>query len=101
LGSRGKLIYEFEASLDYRVSSRTARDTQRNPVWKNSKQTNKQTNKQQKKTNVVLDICSEFILLYCKDTFQNTASTVIFLLGARLPSNLLIIYTNVKGGITE
>jgi len=36
-------LCEFEASLVYRVSSRTARDTQRNPV---SKQTNKdQANK--------------------------------------------------------
>jgi hypothetical protein len=32
LGGRGRRITEFEASLDYRVSSRTARATQRNPV---------------------------------------------------------------------
>jgi hypothetical protein len=32
LGGRGRRISEFEASLVYRVSSRTARDTQRNPV---------------------------------------------------------------------
>jgi hypothetical protein len=39
-------MYEFEASLVYKVSSRTARATQRNPVSKNkNKQTNKQTNK--------------------------------------------------------
>jgi hypothetical protein len=31
------------------VSSRTARATQRNPVWKNQKQTNKQTKKQKQK----------------------------------------------------
>jgi hypothetical protein len=37
---------EFEASLVYRVSSRTARATQRNPVSKNQKNKNKQTNKQ-------------------------------------------------------
>jgi hypothetical protein len=35
----GRQISEFEASLVYRVSSRTARATQRNPVLK--KQTNK------------------------------------------------------------
>ena len=40
---RGRWISEFEASLVYRVSSRTARATQRNPVSKNK---NKQTNKQ-------------------------------------------------------
>jgi hypothetical protein len=34
LGSRGRWISEFEASLVYRVSSRTARATQRNPVSK-------------------------------------------------------------------
>jgi hypothetical protein len=35
--SRGRLISRFEASLIYRVSSRTARATQRNPVSKNQK----------------------------------------------------------------
>jgi hypothetical protein len=44
-GRRGKRISEFEASLVYKVSSRTARAAQRNPVSKNKKQTNKQTNK--------------------------------------------------------
>ena len=39
LGGRGRRISEFEASLVYRVNSRTARATQRNPVLK---QTNKQ-----------------------------------------------------------
>jgi hypothetical protein len=51
LGGRGRQISEFEASLLYKVSSRTARATQRNPVskktkTKQNKQTNKQTNKQ-------------------------------------------------------
>jgi hypothetical protein len=36
-------ISEFEASLVYKVSSRTARAIQRNPVLKNNKQTNEQT----------------------------------------------------------
>jgi hypothetical protein len=40
LGGRGRQISEFEDSLVYRVSSRTARATQRNPVSKN-KQTKK------------------------------------------------------------
>jgi hypothetical protein len=50
LGGRGRRISEFETSLVYRVSSRTARATQRNPVSKNktNKQTNKQTTKQNK-----------------------------------------------------
>jgi hypothetical protein len=38
LEGRGRWISEFEASLVYRVSSRTARATQRNPV--SEKQTN-------------------------------------------------------------
>jgi hypothetical protein len=45
LGGRGRQISEFEASLIYKVSSRTARAIQRNPVSKNNIKT-KQTNKQ-------------------------------------------------------
>jgi hypothetical protein len=40
LGGRGRQISEFKTSLVYKVSSRTARTTQRNPGSKN-KQTNK------------------------------------------------------------
>jgi hypothetical protein len=56
LGGRGRQISEFQASLVYRVNSRTARATQRNPVSKN-KQTNK-TKQQQK-----LSILSEDITI--------------------------------------
>ena len=42
-------ISEFEASLVYRVSYRTARATQRTPVSKNRKQTNKKTKQTNKK----------------------------------------------------
>jgi hypothetical protein len=42
LGGRGRRISEFQASLVYKVSSRTARAIQRNPVSKKNKQTNKQ-----------------------------------------------------------
>jgi hypothetical protein len=46
LGGRGRWISEFEASLVYKVSSRTVTAIQRNPVLKNKKQkTNKQTKK--------------------------------------------------------
>jgi uncharacterized protein (DUF2252 family) len=44
LGGRGRWISEFKASLVYKMSSRTARAIQRNPVSK------KQTNKKQNKT---------------------------------------------------
>jgi hypothetical protein len=47
LGGRGRWISEFEASLVYRVSSRTARVIQRNPV---SKKQNKTKQKQKQKT---------------------------------------------------
>jgi hypothetical protein len=38
LGGRGRQISKFEASLVYRVGSRTARATQRNLISKNLKQ---------------------------------------------------------------
>jgi hypothetical protein len=40
LGGRGRWISEFEASLVYKVSSRTARAIQRNPVLKNNNNNN-------------------------------------------------------------
>jgi hypothetical protein len=46
LGGKGRWNSEFKASLVYKVSSRTARAIQRNPVSKIQKQTNKQINKQ-------------------------------------------------------
>jgi hypothetical protein len=48
LGGRGRQISEFKASLVYRVSSRTARATQRNPVSKNK---NKNRKKKKEKRN--------------------------------------------------
>jgi hypothetical protein len=42
-GGRGRRISEFEASLVYKVSSRTARAIQRNPVPKNQKTKQKKT----------------------------------------------------------
>jgi hypothetical protein len=49
LGGRDKRISEFEASLVYKVSSRTARAIQRKPVLKN-KNKNKQKKKPKNKT---------------------------------------------------
>jgi hypothetical protein len=46
-GSRGRRIYEFQAILVYKVSSRTARAIQRNPV---SLKKNKNKTKQTKQT---------------------------------------------------
>jgi hypothetical protein len=56
LGGRGRQISEFEASLVYKVSSRTARPIQRNPVSKTKTKTktkkskNKKTKTKQNKT---------------------------------------------------
>jgi hypothetical protein len=49
LGGRGRQISEFKASLDYRESSRTARDIQRNPVLENNKIKRKRKTKKKKK----------------------------------------------------
>jgi hypothetical protein len=43
LGGRGRRISEIKVSLVYRVSSRTARVIQRNPVSKNQKKKKKRT----------------------------------------------------------
>ena len=45
MGGRGRQISEFKASLVYKVSARTARATQRNPVSKNQKQNNNNNRK--------------------------------------------------------
>jgi hypothetical protein len=51
LEGRGRWIAEFEASLVYRVSSRTARATQRNPA---SKKQNKTKQRKQNKSYFIL-----------------------------------------------
>jgi hypothetical protein len=43
--------FEFEASLVYRVSSRTAKATQRNPVSKNQKKKKKKKERKKRKRN--------------------------------------------------
>jgi hypothetical protein len=42
LRGRGRCISEFKASLVYKVSSRTARATQRNPVSNNQREKKKE-----------------------------------------------------------
>jgi hypothetical protein len=48
LGGRGRQISEFEASLVYKVSSRTARAIKRNPVSKKQNKTKQNKTKQNK-----------------------------------------------------
>jgi BRCT domain type II-containing protein len=52
LGSRGRWISEFEASLVYSLSSRTSRVIQRNPV--SEKQTNEQHQKKKIQINTII-----------------------------------------------
>jgi hypothetical protein len=54
LGGRGRRISEFEASLVYKVSSKTARATQRNPV---SEKKNKE--KKGKEMPAFASVCSK------------------------------------------
>jgi hypothetical protein len=49
LGGKGRWISEFEASLVYKVSSRTARTIQRNPVSKNQTKRKKEKEKEKEK----------------------------------------------------
>jgi hypothetical protein len=49
LEGRGRRITEFEASLVYKVSFRTARAIQRNPVSKNQKKKKKERKERKKK----------------------------------------------------
>jgi hypothetical protein len=54
LGGRGRWISEFEASLVYKVISRTSRATQRNPVSeKRKKKRKKRKEKKRKKSNLL------------------------------------------------
>jgi hypothetical protein len=48
-GGRGRQISEFEPSLVYKVSSRTVRAIQRNPVSKNQRGKKKEKKKRRKK----------------------------------------------------
>jgi hypothetical protein len=49
LGGRGRRIPEFEASLVYKVSSRTDRALQRNPVWKHKKEKEREREREKEK----------------------------------------------------
>jgi hypothetical protein len=49
LGSRGRWISEFEASLVYKVSSRTTKVVQRNPISETNKQASKPKRKKKER----------------------------------------------------
>ena len=52
MGSRGRQISEFKASLVYRLSSRTARATQRKPKNKQTKKRNEEAVRSQRTSDV-------------------------------------------------
>jgi hypothetical protein len=62
LGGRGRQISEFEARVVYNVSSRTPRDTQRNPVLNQKKKKEKEKRKEKIVANILLYV---FNLFYC------------------------------------
>jgi hypothetical protein len=62
LGGRGGGISEFEASLVYKVSSRTARAIQRNPVLK--KKPKPKQNKEKKTFHNIDTLLIYFLFLY-------------------------------------
>jgi hypothetical protein len=70
LGGRGRHISEFEASLVYRVSSRTARAIQRSPVSKNQK---KNKNKNKRTKNPTKGSFNSFFLFFLFVSFDGVA----------------------------
>jgi hypothetical protein len=65
LGGRGRRIYEFEASLVYRVSSRTAKATHRNPVSKNQTEQKQNKTKQNKtKQNKTISFLNRYLTIW-------------------------------------
>jgi hypothetical protein len=64
LEGRGRRISEFEASLVYKVSSRTARATQRNPVSKNQKRKKEKEEEEEEEEEASLwklDLCTTML----------------------------------------
>jgi hypothetical protein len=74
LGGRGRQISEFKASLVYRVSSRTARGIQRNPVSKNQKK-KKQNKTKNPQAQGLPELHSEAISKTNQTNKQKTNST--------------------------
>jgi hypothetical protein len=63
LGGRGRWISEFKASLIYKVSARTARATQRNPVSKNQKKKKKRERERERERDQGIQIGKEEIMV--------------------------------------
>jgi hypothetical protein len=76
LGGRGRWISEFEASLVYKVSSRTARAIERNPV---SKKTKKKRVRQYQNTSMISFL--KYLYIYiCELTTDNISLKCLYFL---------------------
>jgi hypothetical protein len=81
-GGGGRQNYEFEASLVYKVSSSTARATQRNPISKKTKNKNKTKQNKTKKTQPTFlfycPITGSHLILYLPSPTYRQQSTTFF-----------------------
>jgi hypothetical protein len=78
LGGRGRRISEFQDSLVYRVSSRTARTIQRNPVSKKKKKKKKfrkVKNMINRKPNKILQTSSNGLMISVNDQQKHEMKT--------------------------
>jgi hypothetical protein len=73
LGGRDRWISEFEASLVYKVSSRKARATQRNPVWKKQNRTKQNKTKKKKEVRYLIKYTMKLIFKHKTSNFQSIA----------------------------
>jgi hypothetical protein len=64
LGGRGRWISEFKASLVYKVSSKTARATQRNPASKEKKERKKGKKENQTSSQQAFKVFFFFLLYF-------------------------------------
>jgi hypothetical protein len=69
MGGRGRQISDFEASVVYRVTSRTVRATQRNPLKKKKKKKKKRKGKERKGKERKGKERKERMLLTCTNLF--------------------------------
>ena len=63
---RGRWISEFEASLVYRVSSGTARATQRNPILKNEREREREKERERERNYICIYMNLSKVLFKCK-----------------------------------
>jgi hypothetical protein len=86
LGGRHRRISEFKASLVYKVSSRTARATQRNPVSKTPKKQNKTKTKTKTKLNKGLERWLRTMSVFAEDP-------------GSVPSTHMVVHNSSSRGI--